>query len=300
MKIARPAAAPIGPRGFRNRVFEAFCLFLVAACCMVVAWSQTRSDDLLDLEAGAVILAATTEYDSWPALALLDHNPYTGWASRQGHVAPNTIVVELPQRHIIQSIVFDNTRAQEHEYPGISAREIEVWFSVEGPEKGYERVAELQAPQGGREQFPLPLGRQARWIKLVVNSNWGNEEFTEIMELEAYGSAVGEVAERLPVSGTYLTNFGPLYLQQSGERVRGCYDDGTAVVRGRFDGRMMRLEWREKNGFGRALLTVSAGGDFINGLWYEGSELQGTWRGPLDPGDPEPPCEIGQVAWAEE
>ena len=98
----------------------------------------------------------------------------------------------------------------------------------------------------------------------------------------------------------YLTNFGPLYLEQSGERVRGCYDDGTAVVSGRLDGRVMRLDWREASGFGVALLTVSSGGDFLNGLWYEGSELRGTWRGPRDPENPEPPCEIGQVSWSEE
>jgi hypothetical protein len=102
------------------------------------------------------------------------------------------------------------------------------------------------------------------------------------------------------VSGTYLTNFGPLYLEQSGERVRGCYDDGSAVVHGRLDGRMMRLDWRERDSAGSALLTVSAGGDFINGLWYEGAELRGTWRGPRDPGDPLPPCEIGEVGWSAE
>lgn len=300
MKIPRPTAVPIGPRGLHHRVLEACCLVLVAGCCIVVAWSQTRGGDLLDLEAGAVILTATNEYDSWPALALLDQNPHTGWASRRGNLAPSTIVVELPQRHRVESIVFDNTRAQEDDYPGISAREVEVWFSTAGPETGYELVATVQATQGGREQFPLPLDREARWIKLVVNSNWGNDQFTELMELEAYGAPVGEVFERLPVSGTYLTNFGPLYLEQVGDRVRGCYDDGTALVRGRMDGRMMRLNWWEKSGSGRALLTVSTGGDFLNGLWYEGAELRGTWRGPRDPDDPAPLCDIGQVTWSEE
>ncbi len=300
MKIARPVAKPIGPRGFRHRVLETFCLFLIAVCCMLVAWSQARGDDLLGLQAGAIILRATSEYDNWPALALLDDNVHTGWASRRGQVAPNTIVVELPQPHVVESIVLDNTRAQESDYPGISAREVEVWFSVDAPDDGYKRIATLEAPQGGREQFPLPPGRQARWIKLVVSSNWGNDQFTEIMELDAYGAPVGAMVRRRPVSGTYLTNFGPLYLEQSGERVRGCYDDGTATVSGRFDGRMMRVHWREADAFGMALLTVSAGGDFINGLWYEGAELQGTWRGPLDPGDPRPLCEIGQVSWGEE
>jgi hypothetical protein len=300
MKIARPAAAPIGTRGFRYRVLEALCLLLVAVCCMLLAWSQTRGEDLLDLEAGAVILSATSEYDSWPALALLDHNPYTGWASRRGRVAPNTIVIELPQTYVLEVFVFDNTRAQEIEYPGISARQIEIWFSTRGAELGFEHVATVQATQGGREQFPLPVGSEARWVRLVVQSNWGNEEFTEIMELEAYGSPVGEASEPRPVSGTYLTNFGPLYLEQSGERVRGCYDDGTAVVSGRLEGRMMRLDWRDKSGSGLALLMVSSGGEFLNGLWYQGTELRGTWRGPRDPADPQPPCEIGQVSWSEE
>ena len=300
MRIARPAAATIGPRGFQHRVFEAFCLFLIVACCMLVAWSQARGGDLLDLEAGAVILTASTEYDSWPALALLDQNPYTGWASQRRSLAPHTIVVELPQRHRVESIVFDNTRAQEDDYPGISAREVEVWFSTASPETGYELVATVQATQGGREEFPLPPAGEARWIKLVVNSNWGNDEFTELMELEAYGTRVGEVVERLPVSGTYLTNFGSLYLEQAGNRIRGCYDGGTAFVSGRVDGRVMHLDWREKSGSGRALLTVSTDGGFLNGLWYEGNELQGTWRGPRDPADPAPPCEISQIPWPEQ
>jgi len=281
-------------------MFEAFCLFIVAACCIVLAWSQTRGDDLLDLEAGAVIVSATTEYDSWPALALLDHNPHTGWASHRGRVGPNTIVVELPHTHVLESIVFDNTRAQEVDFPGVSARLIEVWVSTAGPQQGFQLVASLEATQGGREQFPLPFGSEARWIKLVVVSNWGNDQFTELMELEAYGSTLGDMPAPLPVSGTYLTNFGPLYLEQSGERIRGCYDDGTAFVSGRVDGRMMRLDWRERNGFGVALLAVSSAGDFLTGLWYEDAELGGTWRGSRDPGDPKPPCEIEKVSWTEQ
>jgi hypothetical protein len=300
VRIARFAATPIATRGFRQRLSEALCLFIVAACCVVLAWSQTRSSDLLDLESGAVVLSATGEYDLWPALALLDGNPYTGWASRRGRVNGNVIVLELPYVYALESIAFDNNRAQEIDFPGVSARDVEVWLSTRGPDDGYRLAARVQATRGGREQFPLPLGSEARWIKLVIDSNWGSEQFTELMELEAYGSPVGAVPTPQPVSGTYLTNFGPLYLEQSGDLVRGCYDDGTAVVSGRLDGRMMRLDWRESSGSGSALLTVSAGGDFLNGLWYEDAELRGTWRGPRDPGNPHPPCEIGKVAWSED
>lgn len=299
MRIPRGAATPIATRGFGQRVFEAFCLSIVAICCIFVAWSQSRSADLLHFESGAVILSVTTEYDAWPALALLDGDPHTGWASRRGHVTGNEIVIELPHEFLIESVAFDNTRAQENDFPGVSARDIEIWLSTEGAERGFEMVVEVRATQGGREHFPLPLRSTARWIKLVVTSNWGSEEFTELMEVAAYGTPVGEVPPPQPVSGTYLTNFGPLYLEQSADRVRGCYDDGTAMISGLFDGRVMRMHWREGGAAGSALLTVSAGGGFINGLWYEDAELGGTWRGPRDPGDPRPPCDIGRIAWPE-
>jgi hypothetical protein len=297
MRVARPAATPIAARGFRHRLFEAFCLLLVAGCCLLVAWGYERSDDVLGLGAGAVILSSSSEYDSWPALALLDDDEHTGWASHRGHAGPHTIVIELPQLHLLESMGFDNARSQEPDFPGISARQIEIWLSTTSPEEGFELISTVEATQGGREVFPLPLGAEARWIKLVIASNWGNEEYTELMELEAYGVPVGDGPGPPIVGGTYLTNFGPLYLQQSGERVRGCYDDGTATVVGRLDGRMMRMSWRERDGFGSAVLTVSSGGDFLNGLWYEGDELRGTWRGPRDPGEPEPPCDIASVAW---
>lgn len=281
-------------------MLETFCLFLVAACCMLIAWSQTRGDDLFDLETGAVIISVTSEYESWPALALLDNNPHTGWASHRGHVVPNTIVIELPYLFDLDSIVFDNTWAQEIDYPGISAREVEVWISRSGPEVGFEQIITVEATQGGREQFPLLGGSRARWIKLIVTSNWGSEEFTEIMELEAYGSVVGSRVVPTSVAGTYLTNYGPLYLEQSGLRVRGCYDDGDASVIGLMDGHVMQFDWREKNDSGVALLTVSTGGGYLNGLWYQASKLRGTWRGPRDSSEPEPSCQIVPVPWAEE
>jgi len=297
MRVARPAAARIASRGFRHRLVEALCVLLVAACCLLVAWAYQRGDDLLGLDAGAVVLSSSSQYDSWPALALLDDDETTGWASRQGQVGPHTIVIELPQRYALESIGFDTSHSQETDYPGISARQIEIWLSTASAQDGFELVSTVEATQGGRDTFPLPLGVEARWIKLVIVTNWGNEEFTELMELEAYGILVGDPLPPPDVGGTYLTNFGSLYLEQSGDLVRGCYDDGTATVAGRLDGRVVRMQWRESDGAGSALLTVSSGGDFLNGLWYEGTELRGRWRGPRDPGDPEPPCEIESVAW---
>ena len=300
MKIARSERLPIASGGFRRRLFEALCLVLVAGCCLLLAWAQTRSHDLLELDAGAIIRSTTSEYDSWPAMALLDGDPDTGWASRKGHPAPNAIVVELPQRHRVKSIVLDNTRAQKHDFPGISARDVEIWVSTSSPDDGFRVAAVVEGVQGGRLEYPLPAGSEAQWIRLVITSNWGNRDFTELMELEAYGERLGPAAEMPLIIGTFQTNFGPLYLEQNGQLIRGCYDDGSARVTGTIGGRMLALQWRETPGFGSARLGVSADGAYLHGLWYQGPRLRGVWAGPRDFRDPEPLCAVETLAWPDE
>ena len=285
MKIARSVRLPITSGGFRQRLFEALCLVLVAGCCVLLAWAQTRSHDLLALNAGAIIRSTTGEYDAWPAMALLDGDVDTGWASREGHPVPNTIVIELPQRHRVDSIVLDNTHAQEVEFPGISARNVEIWLSTTTSDDNFTLAAVVEGSQGGRLEYPLPFGSEAQWIRLVITSNWGNRDFTELMELEAYGERLGPAVEMPLIAGTFQTNFGPLYLEQNGELIRGCYDDGSAQVTGTIEGRMLALEWRETAEFGSARLGVSADGAYLNGLWYQDARLRGMWAGPRDPRD---------------
>lgn len=292
MKIPRPRATLLATGGFRNRLLEAFCLLLVAGACWMLAWGQTRGEDLLDLRAGAIVMSASTEYDSWPALALLDGDAETGWASHRDFTAPNVIVIELARRFDLDSIVLDNTGAQEVEFPGVSARTVQIWLSTVSPDDGFVHAVTVDATQGGREEFPLPAGSEARWIKLVVASNWGNDEFTELMELEAYGQPSGPRLEQVVVSGTYLTNFGPLYLQQAGQQIVGCYNDGAATVSGTIEGRLMRVEWREEPESGEALLALDSSGERLNGLWYQNTELRGSWSGRRDLRDPEPPCDL--------
>ena len=164
---------------------EAVCLGLVAGCCLLFAWVQTRSHDLFELDAGAIIRSTTSEYDSWPAMALLDGDPDTGWSSRKGYPVPNAIVIELPQRYRVESIVLDNTRAQELDFPGISARDVEIWVSTTSPDGDFALAAVVEGVQGGRLEYSLPAGSEAQWIRLVITSNWGNHDFTELMELEA-------------------------------------------------------------------------------------------------------------------
>ena len=272
-------------------------LWLAAAAVAGPAAAQTpvAGLDLLDLQAGAVILSATGEYnEDWSALNLLDGTTTTGWSAPAGTPAPYAFVIELPRRHRLRSIVLDNTDAKES-YPGISAREVRVSSSTTSPSTGFTLLGTFEAPQGARKDFLLaPPGNVAQWLKLEVVSNWGHAEYTELMELEAYGEPEGEATAPPPVTGVYSTNYNLLLLQQRGSRVVGCYDWSDGTLMGSTDGRVVQFEWREDQGtdVGTAIMVLSSAGDYLNGLWYRGGVRQGVWKGPRAAPGAKPQCKV--------
>jgi outer membrane protein OmpA-like peptidoglycan-associated protein len=99
--------------------------------------------------------------------------------------------------------------------------------------------------------------------------------------LEARGTPIGTPPPRPLISAVYDTNYGPLYLVQSGSSVSGCYYAGDGKVTGSTDGRIINFEWREKKGTstGSALMVLTSKGDFLNGVYYRNGVIQGTWFG---------------------
>jgi len=213
-------------------------------------------------------------------MSLIDGSAKTGWSSPQGKPFPHTMVIELPQRYRLSSIALDNSQAQEPGYPGISARAVEVWTSTTSAEAGFSKVATLEAAKGASKEFALPTPTEAQWLKLVITSNYGHKEYSELMEVEAYGTPVGPPPKRPPRAGVYDTNYGKLQLWEEGDSIVGCYpSDGT--VMGSADGRTITAEWRQNQGkrFGGAVFVLNSPGVMLNGLWYENGQLQGQWFG---------------------
>jgi outer membrane protein OmpA-like peptidoglycan-associated protein len=256
------------------------CLLLLL--CTAISANAAERPNILGIASGAVLLSSTGEYSGgWMALNLFDGTTQRGWCSPANKPLQQAFVVELPQRYQLKSIVLDNTGAQEGGYPGISARSVELWASNVSADSGYRKIATLEAAQGARKEFALPAGTEANWLKLVVVSNWGHKQYTELMEVEAYGAATGPAPERAPLSGVYDTNYGPLQLTRDGNRITGCYYGGNGQIAGATDGRTINVEWRQGDGstHGTALMTLSARGDFLNGVWYQNGVLEGSWFG---------------------
>lgn len=278
-------------------------IFLVAYLGAVTSvWANpqagretSESHDLLNLERGAVMLSYSSQWsEEWAALLILDDTAKRGWSAAEDAEFPHEMVVELANPSELAKFAIDNSGALEKDNPGISARAFELWASTQGPDKGYDLILDAQAQQGERAVFPLKEKPRARWLKLVIKSNWGHPDYTELMELEAYGRILESPQDRPPLTGVYDTNYDLLLFEQNGRQVHGCYDHDDGQLAGTTDGRTVQFEWRENEGkeIGTAIMVLAESGDLINGLWYQHSEYQGLWTGSRAAQDVRPDCTL--------
>jgi len=258
-------------------------VMLVAVGVAVTASAQapTRTD-LLDLVSGTVVISVSSTYGGgWGPLNLIDGGSDRGWCSEQNTALPHVIVIELPQTYAVASVAVDNTNAQDSGYPGISARAITVYGSTVSATSGWTKLISLEAVASKRKEVTLPQPSTAQWLKFEITSNWGNSEYTELMELEAYGEPVGP-RPKVSVAGVYETTYDLMRLEQEGSRVWGCYDCcAFGQLTGSLTGRVLEFEWREDEGtdVGTAIMVLSAGGDVLTGVFFRNGQLQGEWSG---------------------
>ena len=262
----------------RKRVFWALMSTLFLSSGPLTAGQRT---DVLDLADGAVVLSATSRYnEKWDRLLLIDGTSASGWCSAKGSAYPNSILIEMARSIRLAEFCIDNTGAQESRYPGISARKFKLYASTVSAREGFQLIYAGEAAKGERKVFTFEKKAEARWLQLEVISNWGHSEYTEIMELEAYGDPFGELPVQKTIAGVYDTNYNLLRFEQSGSKIEGCYDWDNGRLSGTTDGRVIRFQWTEIGPqIGTAIMVLTSDGQFLNGMWYEHGSYRGLWFG---------------------
>ena len=258
-------------------------IFFIMFAVLFVGTSAIAAEkvDRLDIASGAVLISATTEYNQkWAGMMLLDGSTGMGWCSKKGSPYPNTFLIELPNSVAISSFYIDNTNAQESGYPGISARRFKLYVSNQSAKEGFKLIYEGEAARGQRKGFTIARPVPGQWLKLEVLSNWGDPQYTELMELEAYGEPVKAMTVPEPIKGVYDTNYGLMWLRQNGTGIEGCYDWDNGRLTGTTDGRVIRFQWTEDGPqVGTAVMVLTSDSVYLNGLWYENGRYQGLWYG---------------------
>lgn len=240
----------------------------------------TPAPSLVSLSSGALLARRPAAYgEGWSALWLLDERPESGWASPEGVTTPQSFVVALPERTVLEAVEFDTAAV---DCDGCAAKRVVVEVSDTGPEAGFRKVAEpTLKDRADRQQFPVAAEVPGRWVRLTVTGNHGSPEFIELMDFRATGRQLTTTA-LADVSGTYETTYGAFHVRQEGTAVTGCYEFDGGLLDGGIDGHVLSFTWRETDGKGPAFMAFSPDGKEMLGLWWNEGETDRTgnvWEG---------------------
>jgi outer membrane protein OmpA-like peptidoglycan-associated protein len=196
-------------------------VLLLAAAAPAPAQAPTN---VFASSAGARIVAFSSNYGGgWDVQNLL-HDGSDGqvavWCTEDDAPFPHWSVVELPRSTWLTTLVFNNAIVDEPGYPGISARDVQVLVSSESATSGFRPVASFALVRNQNNQEVQIEPTEARWVKILITSNWGNPSWTELGRLGAFddGTRPADIAATLRASGS--------------ADVYGVYFDfGTAALR---------------------------------------------------------------------
>lgn len=237
---------------------------------------------LISFSAGALIVQKPPAYGyGWEAIWLLDERPDSGWASPENNVAPQTMVIALPEKTQLNRLAFD-TAAIDRE--GRGAKDVVVEMSDESATAGFQKIAQVSLQDKADNQtFPVSAQVPGRWLRVTMQNNHGATDYVELMDIRGYGKQLTQTP--MPnVSGTYSSNYHNVHLQQDGTSVTGCYETNSGLLAGGIEGHVLKLTWREEAGgdTGTAIMVFTPDTKQLFGLVWRSTETnsRGTeWNG---------------------
>lgn len=266
---------------------------MLAALAMLAVAAAPPPERLnaLSFDNGALMIEEAPAYqeaaglDAWSAWHASDGDESQGWCSPEKKPTGGAFGWDLDTTWSLTSFALSTQNLQESAYPGCSAKTVELY--VGDGKAPLRKVGTFSVGVDERKEHKLPPGTAGKRVRVVVTANHGNSEFTELAEVELFGTRQGKVATPT-FAGDFRSNYGPMRLTVEGEKVLGCYDwvDGAAIE-GVIEGRVARVTWTEPRDSegkdlrtGTATFAISGDAQALKGIWYEEGALRGEWVGP--------------------
>lgn len=189
----------------KYRIAFAFLASLLLAGCATSAEvsankaSELESrDDLLSMKHGAVLLRTSGQWNDTgeTSFHLFDDCAYTNWSSAEGKAWNNKFVVELQNPCRITDMLINNEHGASSAYPDMLAKTVRVMASATAPDSGYEQLAEVVLDRAGSKRITFDkksgetTDKPYKWLRFVVEDNWGDKDSTQLYEIQAYGEPV--------------------------------------------------------------------------------------------------------------
>lgn len=264
------------------------CRLLALSSLLIVCATATPAPagqvNLLSLQEGTFPVVEPESYGSWVVEALLDDSPETGWACPEGKITGNVFVFEMAAEATIDRFEFDAKSVDED---GAGAKEVMVEVSITSKSDGFTPVLQATLAAGrDRQAFDAAKRVPARWVRLTIRTNQGNQGWTELFGFRGYGERPPVAGLPEGISGTYATSYGDFHVRQQGSALVGCYEYDSGVMDGAIEGRVMKITWFEKEDRserGPAVMVFTPDGKAFRGFWWRsGNEAKlpdGEWNG---------------------
>ena len=212
--------------------------------------------------------AYTAKVNPWSVLALQDESGMSGWCSGAASKVPYVFVFELSEDFSINKLVF-NTFCQK-DYTLISAKDIKLEFSSTSAKTGFAPAIALVLEENKINTFDVaPI--KARWIKLTILSNYGNPQWTQLMEFEAWGNYGTQTPNQPSLTGVWKSNFDWVSFNKTSDNtIYGCYKWAAGELYLKSINRnSYTFNWKQKDGgqTGWCVLVLNKEGTQMNGIW---------------------------------
>ncbi len=150
-----------------------------------LASGEPRGRNLASHDLGGTIEAVTSEFNKtdWSASRLIDGDPTTGWASAQSPTYPQEIVFSFLDRQpaLIAAVIINPSTREGHDR---WAKDVEIWISMDNPDRGFAKVAEVTLRAESVDQDITFAPVEARYIKLRILSNHGSDRYVELGKVQ--------------------------------------------------------------------------------------------------------------------
>ncbi|HEY8401380.1 MAG TPA: discoidin domain-containing protein, partial [Cytophagaceae bacterium] len=241
----------------------------------LISFSQELINAVAMKNGGRIITSApssrissphTAIIDDYSVQALTDESPIM-WCSKSFSSFPLTFVYELSEEYLLEKFTF-NTICEN--YKGIAAKNVRVEVSTISATKGFETAGEYTLNANTINTFTLPPVK-ARWVKLVILSNHGNNEFTELAEFEAWGKFADPSYEEMDIVGLWDSNFDWVSINSNKNGfIYGCYKWAQGdLYAGEVNRRIFTFSWKQRDDGqkGWCRLAINKEGNILFGIW---------------------------------
>ncbi|MBC7450026.1 MAG: OmpA family protein [Cytophagales bacterium] len=223
----------------------------------------------------------SAKIEDWTILGIMDQNASIGWCSGPASKAPYVFVFELSEEYFIDKIHFNNNCPKQ--YPGICSKDVAVEYSVTSASSGFALLNNYTLQEFS--DVTMDLSRvKARWIRLTVLSNYGNSQWTELMEFEAWGEFAGPAAGITDIDGVWSSNYDWVSFKKNAQGYQyGCYKWAQGeFFNAKNKRRVCTFDWKQKGDgqTGWCVLVVNKEGTHISGTWGIGKDTTtfGFWE----------------------